>query len=71
LRSAHQAKIGSRKYYEARFMKDPLAAAALVALSGEPTDRVIEAAIRHYDYSKLSMSEFFFAERAYYALPAP
>jgi hypothetical protein len=26
-------------------------------------------AIRHYDYAKLNMAEFFFAEVAYYALP--
>jgi hypothetical protein len=25
-------------------------------------------AIRHYDYAKLNMAEFFFAECAYYAL---
>ena len=29
----------------------------------------VEPAIRHYDYARLHMSEFFFAEVAYYALP--
>jgi hypothetical protein len=51
-------------------MRNPLAAAAIVALSGDGAGRAtIERAIRHYDYSKLHMSEFFLAECAYYALP--
>jgi hypothetical protein len=25
--------------------------------------------VRHYEYAKLNMAEFFFAEFAYYALP--
>jgi hypothetical protein len=62
---------GERKHYESRFMKNPLAAAAIVALLGDGTGRAaIERAIRHYDYSKLNMAEFFFAECAFYALPA-
>ena len=52
-------------------MKNPLAAAAILALADDGARRdAIERAIRHYDYSKLHMSEFFFAECAYYALPA-
>ncbi|MCL4203211.1 MAG: glycoside hydrolase family 127 protein [Pirellulaceae bacterium] len=61
--------LGDRKHYEASRMRNPLAAAALVALAGyrdgfEPVRR----AICHYDYAKLNMAEFFFAECAYYAL---
>jgi hypothetical protein len=67
---ADHAKLGSRKHYESRFMKNPLAGAAIVALLGDGTHRAaIEEAIRHYDYSKLNMAEFLFAECAYYALP--
>ena len=51
-------------------MRNPLAGAAIVALAGDGAGReVIERAIRHYDYSKLNMAEFFFAECAFYALP--
>ena len=65
-----KTKRGDRKYYESRLMKNPLAAAAIVALDGEGTGReAIESAIRHYDYSKLHMAEMLFAECAYYALP--
>ena len=68
---ADKAKQGERKRYEARYMRNPLAAAAIVALSGDDKQRdAVERAIRHYDYAKLNMSEFFFAECAYYALPA-
>ena len=51
-------------------MRHPLAAAAVVALAGDPSARpaVLEA-VSHYDYAKLNMAEFFFAEVAYYALP--
>jgi hypothetical protein len=64
------AKLGTRKHYEGRHVRNPLAAAALMALSGDTTHReTIERAIRHYDYSKLNMAEFFFAECAFYALP--
>ena len=66
-----KVKRGERKHYESRYMKNPLAAAAVVALAGDGTGRdAIERALRHYDYTKLNMSEFFFAECAYYALPA-
>ena len=64
-----KAKLGGRKHYEAKYMKNPLAAAAIIALSGDGAGRdAVERAIRHYDYSKLHMSEFFFAECAFYAL---
>ena len=66
-----KAKLGGRKHYEAKYMRNPLAAAAIVALSGEVAgnSNAVEDAICHYDYSKLHMSEFFFAECAFYALP--
>lgn len=65
-----KAKRGTRKHYEARCMRNPLAAAAIAAMTGDGEGRVaIEQTIRHYNYSKLHRSEFFFAECAYYALP--
>jgi len=67
---ADKTKRGERKHYEARYMRNPLAAAAIIALTGDGRERdVVERAICHYDYAKLYMSEFFFAECAYYALP--
>ena len=65
---------GPRRSYEHKFVQIPLASALMVALSGDqetirrfrPT---MEAAFRHYDWSRLDMSFFFFAECAYYALP--
>jgi hypothetical protein len=63
-------KRGPRKIYESSLMRNPLAAAAIVALSGETSARpAVLKAVRHYDYAKLNMAEFFFAEVAYYALP--
>ena len=41
-----------------------------IALECSEGREAIEQAIRHYDYSKLNMAELFFAECAYYALPA-
>ncbi len=65
-----KVKLGQRKSYEARTMRNPLAAAAIVALGGGAAERAaVEGALRHYDYAKLNMAEFFFAECAYYALP--
>jgi len=69
-RTGDKAKLGARKHYESRYMKNPLAAAAILALAGDCAAReAVERAVRHYDYSKLHMSEFFLAECAYYALP--
>ena len=66
-----KAKLGQRKSYEAANMRQPLAVAAVVALGGGEAERAaIEGALRHYDYSKLNMAEFFFAECTFYALPA-
>jgi hypothetical protein len=65
-----KAKLGGRKHYEAKYMQNPLAAAAIVALAGDDTGHdAVDRAIRHYDYAKLHMATFFFAECAYYALP--
>ena len=62
--------LGQRKSYEASRMRNPLAAAVLIALAGyrDGFDSVRQA-ICHYDYAKLNMAELFFAECAYYALP--
>lgn len=65
-----KTKRGERKSYEQRFMRNPLAAAAIVAFVGDDADRTkLEQALGHYDYSQLNMAEFFFAECAFYALP--
>ncbi len=64
-------KKGARKSYESLWVRNPLAGAVIVALGGEESAREeILKAIRHYDYGRLNMAEFFFAECAYYALPA-
>jgi hypothetical protein len=68
--TGNKAVLGARKRYEAQFMRNPLAAAAVVALAGGDLGRAeIAAALAHYDYSKLNMAELFFAECAYYARP--
>lgn len=65
-----KTKLGARKGYESRYVRNPLAAAAIVALGGLGVGQdSVEEAIRHYDYTKLNMAEFFFAECAYYTLP--
>lgn len=62
--------LGQRKAYEASRMRNPLAAAALIALGGYRDGfPSVREAICHYDYAKLNMAEFFFAECAYYAMP--
>jgi len=63
-----KTKLGGRKNYESRYMRNPLAAAAIVAFEGDTKNReLVERVIRHYDYGKLNMSAFFFAECAYYS----
>jgi hypothetical protein len=65
----NKEKMGERKGYEARWMRNPLAGAAIAALSQDPScQEIVKRAIAHYDYSKINMAEFFFAECAYYAL---
>ena len=66
---ADVAKAGERKTYERIYMRNPLAGATLIALAGHPEAReTVARVVRHYDYSKLNMSELLFAETAYYAL---
>ncbi|MFA6100844.1 MAG: hypothetical protein WCV67_09450 [Victivallaceae bacterium] len=68
--SGDNKKKGERDGYEHQFMNAPLAAAAIVALAGDPARRdAVERAICHYDYQKIYGSRFFFAECAYYAFP--
>ena len=68
--TGNREKLGPRKGYERALMTNPLAAAAIIALAGGDMGReTVEHAICHYDYSKLNLSEFFFAECAYFALP--
>jgi hypothetical protein len=65
-----QKKLGDRKSYETRYMRNPLAAAAIIALDADDAGRdAVESAIRHYDYSRIHLSQFLFAECAYYSLP--
>lgn len=65
-------KLGKRKEYEKSFVRNPLAAAAIAAFSSDTAKHeIIKQALCHYDYSKLNLSEFFFAEVAYYTLPDP
>ncbi len=67
---AIKEKLGWRKSYEVAHMRHPLASAAMVALGGcEKGYDLVRSAICHYDYSKLNMAEFFFAECAFYAMP--
>ena len=69
-REGNRAKLGPRKSYECRYMRNPLAGAAIVALAGDDSRRdLIEHALCHYGYTTLNMAEFFFAECAYYAVP--
>jgi len=69
-RTKDSKKLGLRKNYEVRAMRNPLAVAVIIAMGGGTEGReAIERAICHYDYSKLNMAEFFFAECAWYALP--
>jgi len=52
-------------------MTNPLAAATIISLAGDAKGREqVDRALCHYRYSRLNLSEFFFAESAYYALPA-
>ena len=64
--------LGTRKGFERRWMTSPLACCAVAAFDRDESRReAISSVIRHYDYSTLNVSEFFFAEVAWYALPVP
>lgn len=66
----NQVKVGLRKNYERDYMTTPLAATSILALAGNPEDsKLIDEVIVHYDYSKLFLSEFFYAEFAYFFKP--
>jgi hypothetical protein len=68
--SGDREALGERKSYEANYMRNYLAGAAIVALGDDDSAReAVERTIRHYDYDKLHMAELFYAECAYYALP--
>lgn len=75
-RRVNVALRGERKPYETRWMRNPLAGAAIVALAlpevEPPADArtQIERAIMHYDYTRLNMAEMLFAEVAYFAMPS-
>ena len=61
-KTGDNSKRGERKRYEQRFLQNPLAAAAIIALAGDGARRTdIESVIDHYDYSKLHLATFFFA----------
>lgn len=63
----NDAKIGKRKGYERELMTTPLAAASIMALFGNKADcDFIRKVVAHYDYSKLYLGEFLYAEFAYY-----
>ncbi len=61
------------RFMENELVMQPLAAAYIVALAGGETfsasRSIIEAALCHYDYRKLYMSGYLFAECTYYAIP--
>lgn len=66
----NDAKAGPRKNYERNFMTTPLAAASILALAGNPEDcKLIDEVVGHYNYAKLYLGEFFYAEYAYYHKP--
>lgn len=61
--------IGQRKSYERELMTTPLAAASIIALASNISDSILlDKIISHYDYSKLFLSEFLYAEFAYYKI---
>ena len=66
---------GPRRRYEHQYVQTPLASSLMIALSGDRdiiarSRPIMEAAFCHYDWSRLNMSFFFFAECAYCSLPA-
>lgn len=68
-RSGKRDILGTRKNYERDGMANPLAAAAVCALSGDTKYREeILVTLRHYDYSTPNISEFFHAAVAAAAL---
>jgi len=67
--SGNKKILGYRKEHERSAVTAPLSAAVIAALGCESGRESIRQAIRHYDYAKINLCEFFLAECAYYALP--
>ena len=68
--SKRKEVLGTHQTYEQITVIDPLSAAAIAALAGNGFGRLeIEQTLCYYDYSKINLCGFFFAEVAYYALP--
>lgn len=64
-------EISPAKNYEAKYAREPLFAAWIVLLSGDPgliaaAKDEIRAALLHYDWEKLNFSTFFAAECVYF-----
>lgn len=58
----NNALFGARKGYERTFVTNPMACAAIVGIASRPEDKtLIESAVAHYDYSRMRLSEFFYA----------
>lgn len=70
---ARQRQESPRTPYEAALVREPMFAAWVVSLCPdrafvEPHTEAIMAALRHFDYRRLYMSQFFAGEAAYYQL---
>ncbi len=57
--------LGNRKWYERKYVSQPLCAAAICAFAGMYQNEILET-IRKYDYNQINISEFFFGEIAYW-----
>lgn len=66
-------RLSPRREYECQYVREPLYAAWTVTLSHDPAQLrryapAVLAAIEHYRYDRLYLSQFFPAENAYYRL---
>lgn len=66
--SGKKEVLGTRKNFERDFMTAPLSAAAICAFAGTARAE-LEKMLGHFDWTTLNISEFFFAEVAWFALP--
>ena len=57
--------LGDRKWYERKYVSQPLCAAAICAHAGMYRSEVLKTICR-YDYNQINISEFFFGEIAYW-----
>jgi len=64
------ANQGAALNNEINYMKVPLCNASMMALAGNARTP-IEPVLKNYTFPIINLSQFFFAEIAYYALPAP